>query len=389
MKKVLSLLIILSLLLTGCWDKREINELSFVQGIGMDIDKDKMCNITVQVLKPANLATSSGGGGGGAAAGKPYEVYSSRGVDFAKAFANFNTELSRTLFLQHNEIIFIGENLARSGIYSMLDFITRNPEFRRTSYLVVVTGGTLDDLMKLSKNVEKYPYKEILGMIQNQRNTSSGYVCDVNHFVETLETEEVQPIVGRLEIVKKDGKPQHARFVGAAAFKYDKMIGFLSEEQTKGIMWMDNFIKNTSLVIDKGPKGDKTHITFTVIKAKSSITPKVNGDDVSFDVKINFESNMTEQDAVYNLTELKMIKSLEDLQEQKVKSEIEDALNAIQKKYKVDSIGFGQKLQEKYPKVWEKIKDRWNEIYPNVKINVSVKASLKRSGLTSKPIQPR
>ncbi|MCP6352221.1 hypothetical protein NL467_26460, partial [Klebsiella pneumoniae] len=84
---------------------------------------------------------------------------------------------------------------------------------------------------------------------------------------------------------------------------------------------------NTSLVIDKGPKGDKTHITFTVIKAKSSITPKVNGDDVSFDVKINFESNMTEQDAVYNLTELKMIKSLEDLQEQKVKSEIEDALN--------------------------------------------------------------
>lgn len=389
MKKVLSLLIILSLLLTGCWDKREINELSFVQGIGMDIDKDKMCNITVQVLKPANLATSSGGGGGGAAAGKPYEVYSSRGVDFAKAFANFNTELSRTLFLQHNEIIFIGENLARSGIYSMLDFITRNPEFRRTSYLVVVTGGTLDDLMKLSKNVEKYPYKEILVMIQNQRNTSSGYVCDVNHFVETLETEEVQPIVGRLEIVKKDGKPQHARFVGAAAFKNDKMVGFLSEEQTKGIMWMDNFIKNTSLVIDKGPKGDKTHITFTVIKAKSSIIPKVNGDDVSFDVKINFESNMTEQDAVYNLTELKMIKKLEDLQEQKVKSEIEDALNAIQKKYKVDSIGFGQKLQEKYPKVWEKIKDRWNEIYPNVKVNVSVKASLKRSGLTSKPIEPR
>ncbi|WP_434655161.1 Ger(x)C family spore germination protein [Thermoanaerobacterium thermosaccharolyticum] len=389
MKKVLALLIILSLLLTGCWDKREINELAFVQGIGMDIDKDRMCDITVQVLKPANLATSSGGGGGGAAAGKPYEVYSSRGVDFAKAFANFNTELSRTLFLQHNEIIFIGENLARSGIYSMLDFITRNPEFRRTSYLVVVTGGTLDDLMKLSKNVEKYPYREILGMIQNQRNTSSGYVCDINHFVEALETEENQPIVGRLEIVKKDGKPQHARFVGAAAFKNDKMVGFLSEDETKGIMWMDNLIKNISLVIDKGPKGEKTHTTFTVIRSKASITPKVKGDNVSFDVKISFESNMIEQDAKYNLTDLKMIKSLEKLQELKVKSEVEDALNAIQRKYKVDSVGLGQKLQEKYPKVWEKLKDKWDEIYPNVKVNVSVKASLKRSGLTSKSIQPR
>lgn len=389
MKRVLILFVILSLLLTGCWDKREINELAFVQGIGMDIDKDKMCNITVQVLKPANLATSSGGGGGGAAAGKPYEVYSSRGVDFAKAFSNFNTELSRTLFLQHNEIIFIGENLARSGIYSMLDFVTRNPEFRRTSYLVVVSGGTLDDLMKLSKSVEKYPYREILGMIQNQKNTSSAYVCDINHFVETLETEKVQPIVGRLEIVKKDGEPQHARFVGAAAFKYDKMVGLLSEQETKGIMWMDNLIKNTSLVIDKGPKGDKTHISFTIIKANSSITPKVNGEDVSFDVKINFDSNMIEQNSRYNLTDLKMIKGLEDLQQEKVKGEVLDALNAVQKKYKVDSVGFGQKLQEKYPKVWEKLKDRWDEIYPNVKVNVSVKATLKRSGLTSKPIEAR
>ncbi|MEG6566712.1 Ger(x)C family spore germination protein [Thermoanaerobacterium saccharolyticum] len=389
MKKVLILFVVLSLFLTGCWDKREINELAFVQGIGMDIDKDKMCNITVQVLKPANLATSSGGGGGGAAAGKPYEVYSSRGVDFAKAFSNFNTELSRTLFLQHNEIIFIGENLARSGIYSMLDFVTRNPEFRRTSYLVVVSGGTIDDLMKLSKSVEKYPYREILGMIQNQKNTSSAYVCDINHFVETLETEEVQPIVGRLEIVKKDGKPQHARFVGAAAFKYDKMVGLLTEQETKGIMWMDNLIKNTSLVVDKGPKGDKTHISFTIIKANSSITPKVNGEDVSFDVKINFDSNMIEENSKYNLTDLKMIKGLEDLQQEKVKSEVLDALNAVQKKYKVDSVGFGQKLQEKYPKVWAKLKDRWDEIYPNVKVNVSVKATLKRSGLTSKPIEPR
>ncbi|AEF16328.1 germination protein, Ger(x)C family [Thermoanaerobacterium xylanolyticum LX-11] len=389
MKRVLILFIILSLLLTGCWDKREINELAFVQGIGMDIDKDKMCNITVQILKPANLATSSGGGGGGAAAGKPYEVYSSRGVDFAKAFSNFNTELSRTLFLQHNEIIFIGENLARSGVYSMLDFITRNPEFRRTSYLVVVSGGTLDDLMKLSKNVEKYPYREILGMIQNQKNTSSAYVCDINHFVETLETEKVQPIVGRLEIVKKDGKPQHVRFVGAAAFKYDKMVGFLTEQETKGIMWMDNLIKNTSLVVDKGPKGDRTHISFTIIKANSTITPKVSGEDVSFDVKINFDSNMIEQNSRYNLTDLKMIKSLENLQQEKVKSEVLDALNAVQKKYKVDSAGLGQKLQEKYPKVWEKLKDRWDEIYPNVKVNVSVKATLKRSGLTSKPIEPR
>ncbi|SNX54305.1 Ger(x)C family spore germination protein [Thermoanaerobacterium sp. RBIITD] len=394
MKKLILVIIIISILLTGCWDKREINELAFVQGIGVDRDKNGMTDLTIQVLKPGALAglaggSGGGGGGGGGGAGKPYEVYDSKGVDFAKAYSNFNTELSRNLFLQHNEIIFIGENLAKSGIYEMLDFITRNPEFRRTSFLVVVTGGTLDDLMKLSRGIEKYPYREILGMIQNQRNTSSGYVCDINYLIETLETEKKQPIVGRLEIIKKNGKPQYARFLGASAFKNDKMIGFLDEEETKGIMWMTNLIKNASLVLDRGPNGEKAHTTFTISRSKADIIPHVNGDKVSFDVKIYEESNMVEQEVKYNLTDPKMIEKLQKLQEDKIKERIETALNTIQKKYKVDTVGFSDKLHKSDPKAWKKIKDKWDDIYPNVKINVSVKAVIRRSGLTSKPITPR
>ncbi|MDI6605226.1 MAG: Ger(x)C family spore germination protein [Thermoanaerobacteraceae bacterium] len=388
MKRLLILLIIILMLVTGCWDKREINELGFVQGIGIDKTKNGMVNLTIQVVKPSVLAGAGGiGGGGGGAAGKPYEVYDSKGVDFANAYANFNTELSRKLFLQQNEIIFLSEKYAKSGIYGALDFITRNPELRRTSYLVVVSGGSLDDLMKISKGIERYPYKEVLGMIQNQINTSCTYVSDINDFIETLEAEKKQPMVCRLEIIKENGKPSRMRCVGAAVFKKDKMIGILNEDEIKGIMLVLNKIKRSTFVLDKGPEEEKTHISFLVTKTDAKITPIINGENVSFNVEIYVESNLEEQEVKYNLSDPKMILKLQKLQEEKLKEKVQRGLNTVQKKYKVDVVGFGDRIHKKDPADWEKLKDRWEDIYPEVKINISVKAKIKRVGLTSEPIK--
>nr|WP_279625020.1 Ger(x)C family spore germination protein [Thermoanaerobacter siderophilus] len=192
MKRFIILILTIAILLTGCWDKREINQLAFVQGLGIERGKDDMIHLIVEILKPG-LLTAGGGGtggtGGGSAAGKPYAVFQASGVDFAKAFANLNDELPRSLFMQYNEIIFLDEKFARSGIYQTLDFMTRNPEFRRTAYILVVTGGSIQELFNLpsSNELERYPYKEVMGLISNQANTASSYVSDLNEFIETLE----------------------------------------------------------------------------------------------------------------------------------------------------------------------------------------------------------
>lgn len=390
MRKFFILLIIILIFVPGCWDKREINQLAFVQGLGIDKGKDNMVDLTLQLLKPGLLAGGGGGGaGGGSVVGKPYTVFESSGLDFAKAYMNANAEIPRALFMQHNEIIFFSEKFAKSGVYDTLDFMTRNPEFRRTAYVLVVTKGSLKDLMSISESLERYPYKEILGMINNQRNTSIGYVCDLNEFIDTLETPTKQPIAGRLEIVKKNGKPVGARLVGASIFKNDKLVGFLNEGETEGVMLMMNKMRKGTLTLDRGPKGEKTHISFNITKAHADIIPHIKGDDVSFDVNINAEGNMVEQDVTYDLTEPKMLEKLQQLANEKIKQKINNAISALQKKYKVDTVGFGNIIYQKNPKEWEKLKKDWDEIYPDVKIDVNVKFNIRRTGLSSKPIVPR
>lgn len=394
MKRLVILILVGAILLTGCWDKREINQLAFVQGLGIEKGKDDMIHLIVQILKPGLLATGGGGAGGtggGSAVGKPYAVFQASGVDFAKAFSNLNDELPRSLFLQYNEIIFLDEKFARSGIYKTLDFMTRNPEFRRTAYILVVTGGNLQELFDLPSNeqLERYPYREVLGMIQNQQNTSSSYVCDLNELIETLEIPKKAPITGRLEIVKKDGKAIGLRMVGSAVFNNDKLVGFLEEQDTKAVMTLKNKLKRSTLTLDKGLKSEKAHISFVVTKAHTDIIPKVKGKDISFDIKVNIETHMNEQESKYDLTEPKNLEKLQLLINDKIKQGIEHALFVLQKKYNADVVGFINILHQRNPKLWKEVEKDWDKIYPEVKFNVTVKSIVRRTGLTSKPIYPR
>ncbi|AIS53253.1 spore germination protein KC [Thermoanaerobacter kivui] len=394
MKRFIILILTITILLTGCWDKREINQLAFVQGLGIERGKDDMIHIIVEILKPG-LLTAGGGGaggtGGGSAAGKPYAVFQASGVDFAKAFSNLNNELPRSLFLQYNEIIFLEEKFATSGIYQTLDFMTRNPEFRRTAYILVVTGGSLEELFDLpsSSELERYPYKEVLGIIANQRNTSSSYVCDLNEFIETLEIPQKAPITGRLEIVKKDGKATGLRMVGSAVFNKDKLVGFLEEQDTKAVMVLMNKLKRSTLTLDKGLKGEKAHISLVVTKAHTDIIPKVQDKDISFDIKVNIEAYMNEQETKYDLTEPQNLEKLQLLINDKIKQAINRALFILQKKYNADVVGFINILHQRKPKEWKKVQQDWDKIYPDVKFNVTVKSIVRRTGLSSKPILPR
>ncbi|HBT50272.1 MAG: Germination protein [Caldanaerobacter subterraneus] len=396
-KKVVAMILILltTLLVTeGCWDKREINQLAFVQGLGIEKGEDGMIHLVVEILKPGLLVSGGGPGGGtggGSAVGKPYAVFQANGVDFAKAFANLNDELPRSLFMQYNEIIFLDEKFARSGIYQTLDFMTRNPEFRRTTYILVVTGGSIHELFNIpsSSTLERYPYKEVLGIISNQANTSSSYVCDLNEFIQTLEIPKKAPITGKLEIVKKDGKAVGVRLVGSAVFDNDKLIGFLEEQDTKAVTVLMNKLKRSTLTLDKGLKGEKAHISLVITKAKTEIKPVVEGDKISFNIKVNVEAYLNEQETKYDITEPEKLQQLEVIVSSKIKSAIERALNILQKKYNADVVGFVEILHRSKPKVWKKVVKDWENIYPDIKFNVTVKTHIRRSGLSSKAIHPR
>jgi spore germination protein KC len=68
------------LLLSGCWNNRDLTKINIVTAIGVDRTDDGRVLLTVQVVEPAAIqSTSSGKGKGGGAQQKPVFVVSYEG----------------------------------------------------------------------------------------------------------------------------------------------------------------------------------------------------------------------------------------------------------------------------------------------------------------------
>ncbi|GAB6933558.1 hypothetical protein JCM14719A_19110 [Calditerricola satsumensis] len=99
-----SLCLLSLLLLTGCWDRVEINDLALVTAAGLDKGKGKTVKLSLQLAVPAAMPSVAGGdggglGGGGAGAGRPPTlVVSAEGITIADAMTKLQEKLPRRIF---------------------------------------------------------------------------------------------------------------------------------------------------------------------------------------------------------------------------------------------------------------------------------------------------
>lgn len=115
MKRSAGILCLLSIgivLLSGCWDYRELNELSLAMAMGVDKDKDTGgVRVTLQIVNPKEIA-------GRTVTGRnvPVVIYSSTGKSLFEATRKVTLKESRRINLQHLRVLVIGESLAREGV---------------------------------------------------------------------------------------------------------------------------------------------------------------------------------------------------------------------------------------------------------------------------------
>src|SRR5690554_2309930 len=131
LKRLLSILIILStIVLTGCWSSREINTLAITACIGIDKTENGYL-VTEQVLNPRAIASKK------ATAESPVVIYTAEGNDLAEIIRRSTTQSSRVLYNADLRMVVFGEDVAKDGIQNILDYFLRNYEYRTDFYFVI------------------------------------------------------------------------------------------------------------------------------------------------------------------------------------------------------------------------------------------------------------
>lgn len=384
MKKIkIFLFLVAALLLTGCGNYRELNDLAITTGIAFDI-KDDQYIVSYMIANSNKAETDS----------KDSEtkitVYEGKGNTISSAYKDLNSKNPKIPYIGHLEVVIISEDLAKKGMLEALDFLMRNPESRKEFYIVLSKNVEAGTLLKTLAPLESFPSQNIAEIIKSNKDDQSTIVMQKYSAVITNMIDEgVEPIINGIELDgnKEEGQMQESlekatpsatiKIDTIGIFKKDKLLGWSTHDETVGI----NIINNSAGFILLETKCDDKYMTSTLkdIKTKPIITFENNIPKIK--LKIKADAAILEMQCKRNLEETKIMKELENEFNEKLKSIIDETIYMAQKKYKSDIFGFGNYIYKNNLKKWNIIKDKWNnEIFPEIKIDTEIKINLNNKG---------
>lgn len=391
---VLFFLIVLSFSAGGCWDRQELSELAIILAAGLDRTPDGKIELTLQLARPAAFAGGAAAEGGGGRAPAPGTVWvvSATGETVFAAQHNLALQVSRRLRWPHCILVVFGEELARHGVRDVTNFLHRRPGPRETMW-VMVAPGKAKKVLESHSELEKSS-AQALGLLAQKKD---GWSVNFKDFIRDLVSLGINPVASRVEL-KHQGEPQgpgmekapkHQEVVltGAALFENDKLVGWLDARETSGLMWLRGKIKKGVVVVPVDPKGEK--ISFEIIRNTTRIKPEYDGGKIRFLVEIDTEGNLVEQQTLQDLSTPEALRQVEKKIAREIETRAKSALDLAQGKYGVDSFGFGDAFHRKYKKEWRKIKRRWNEVFADAEIYLSVEAHIRNTGIQLKRPYPK
>lgn len=382
--RVLLLLLGLMLLLAaGCWDRTEINDLAMITATGIDKTSEKTIRLSVQVFIPRSPQGQQGMGTGGAGGGSGGQTFvrSAEGVTLADAMSRLQEKLPRLIFWGHNEVFVFGRELAEAGIRDSMDFMMRHPQVREGAY-VFVSANSAGEMLELLPPLERSS-SEVLRELAKSKVALGVTLKDLRQWIIGDSGAAALPWIEKLPSEQGKTVNDNAAYIsGTAVLKRDKLVGHLDDKVTRGLLWLRNEIK-TSIVTVSPEEADGV-VSMKLLRARTELVPSI--EDGSWRIIVRGE---TEDDIVQNGTNLDLMDPkwqtrLEAYLEKDIEKYALAALKQAQKT-KADIFGFATVFHRKYPKEWNNVKDRWDEIFPKVNVTVEVKANVRRPGMSTLP----
>jgi spore germination protein KC len=186
---------VLMMLLTGCWNRRELNKLAVVLVVGID-SANGQYEVSVQVAEPSQMSRNRGSDP------SPVSVFSQKSSTIFEAFRKITTKSALKMYLAHIRLVIFDEQTARKGINDPLDFLFRDHEVRPDFYMVVTKGTSAKDVVSFITPTEMLPsiglYKTLKVSEKVWAPTSA---VKVTEMMKKLTKTGVEPVLTWGEIV--------------------------------------------------------------------------------------------------------------------------------------------------------------------------------------------
>jgi spore germination protein KC len=158
-------------------------------------------------------------------------------------------------------------------------------------------------------------------------------------------------------------------------------VGRIDDKIIRGVMWVRNEVK-TAIVTVK-PKGTKGLVSVELLESDTKLVPSVTGGKWKMTIRINTGGNVIQNTTDREMDDPDVTKKLEKDIERDIQRVIMAAMDQVQKGMKTDIFGFAEAFHRQYPDRWNKVKDRWDKVFPKVEVKVDTRVSVHRPGMNN------
>ncbi|TYO97301.1 Ger(x)C family spore germination protein [Desulfallas thermosapovorans] len=404
-KKALCLLLTISLILplVGCWNRKELSELAIVLAAGLDSTPQGNIVLTIQIARPNAFGSAQGGqqpGGGGQQ--NNVWVLSQEGETVMDAIRYLETKVSRHIYWGHTVILVIGEQLAKEGIRKAINFFSRSP-FSRETIWVMVARGQARDVLNSHSQLENTSAQSAGRMIR----AGAGMSVMLKDLSMMLASKGTNPVLPRIELTPS-GTPQgpemaenipeaeingqerykihaEATLTGTAVFDDDRLVGWLNVHETRGLLWLLDQITVGEITVPSPVEPDKK-ISIDITRGNTRVEPFYDGQDIWFDVHMDLNGALWEQQSTEELTDEQIFAAIEKSTARIIEACARSVIEKAKYDYGVDIFGFGEAFHRKYKDAWPALEGNWNEAFVNAGINIKAEATIRRTGLVTNRI---
>ncbi|MHC0037581.1 Ger(x)C family spore germination protein [Pseudoneobacillus sp. C159] len=370
MKKI-TILPILCIFLTGCWDQMMLKETRLAVGIGYDQHGDDELLQTVDIEVPRSDSSGTG---------RPAFtsiILKSTGATPRQTRTEVEQEVAGNYAPNKVLVFLLGEDLAKKDIYPLFDKLYRYPRSSLGAKVALVKGRA-EDIFALKKVEEKLISPALLQTIES---------AEVDTYIPQTSIQSICPILlddGHdfgLPIIKKSDNHQ-LMAAGMALFHGQKYTGVdLNEEETSTLLLLNRDEKQlTRLNFKVNPEEKRKiyqYISVNVFLKKHDLKIKINkANQVTADLKLNLHLHVIE----YPLDNLnsKEVQKMEKKIKQEFAEKAKHVISELQRA-NCDYFGIGKWIKAYYPKAWAAMD--WTQVYPTIEINPQIQIEIVETGI--------
>lgn len=409
MTKKIAVLLLIALLFNGFKDARQLNDLTIVSAIGIDVNDKGEYIVTTQVLNPQKSGSDTS-----SSTASPVIVHTTSSDSVQMALRKTIEQSPNKLYLAHMELLLLSEKAASNDLLEILDFFLRDNEGNNNFMLAVTKDSTPQEILQKLSPIESNPIKSIIKSIETTyeyEGTSTDYVLTDNlnmllndgRSVVTAsislneektenqkeekagKEEQLTSIMSQKSSEESSSSSSKEEKASKSVFKVDdiayykdrKFEGYLNKNESIVYNLLQNKLYNAIKTVGE----DDELLVAEIVDAKSDMKPKYENGKYIMDINIKMRANITEagKNVISNLKD--NINYYETMTEDSIKKDVEDAVSAYQHKYNEDIVGYKDIFYKKLNKEYRKIEDKfYDEYFQNIENNVKVDVEFKIEG---------